>query len=150
MKKIYFSLFSLFLLILIGGGCEKANTNNQNEENTNSKSAFENIVDEKENQKEETKGIKANAEINTDGTVDVYWDIDNDIKEKAGSYRLVYDRTENPTHPGYMWFERGNTQRNKYWTGLPTGEGYIRVCAVKDTKCIEYSNNIKINIPEIE
>ncbi len=150
MKKLNFSLIALFLLILIGGGCEKTTTNNQNEENTNSKSAFENIVDDTKQDTKALNGIEARAEVNTDGTVDVYWTVNEEISKKAASYRLIYDKTENPIHPGYMWFERGKSYRDKYWTGLPAGKGYIRVCVVENTKCIEYSNNVEVDIPENE
>lgn len=146
MKKLNFSLVALFLLILIGGGCEKAE-NKVNENELNTKPAFGDILDDEKNTEKMT-GITIKADANTDGSVDVYWEVDENIAEKTDSYRLIYDRMENPTHPGYMWFERGKIYRDKYWTGLPAGEGYIRVCAVQNTKCVEYSNNIMIEIPE--
>lgn len=147
MKKLNFSLVALFLLILIGGGCEKAE-NEVTDNGLNTKPAFEDILDNENETSKEITGINIKADVNTDATIDVYWEVDENISKIAESYRLIYDRNENPTHPGYMWFERGKSYRNKYWTGLPAGEGYIRVCAVQNTKCVEYSNSIMIEIPE--
>lgn len=80
-------------------------------------------------------------------TIKLKWVPSDDVAKDAQAYRSLLSKDPNPEYPTKgWWYENGATFREKLWTGLPTGKFHIRTCAVKDDKCVVYSNDVEVDI----
>jgi len=140
MKK-YYLIFSAFaLVLLIGGGCTFWCP--ETEEKTDVV-----IPDGMETEEmEEFTGINLTGEVLGNGEVKLVWAVGDELKETAEKYGLTWGEEENPDYPGRYWFWRGSDHFEKIWSGFPTGTAHFRVCVLKNEECMEYSNDVEVEI----
>jgi len=89
--------------------------------------------------------LSLRAEEMGDEMVHFIWTAEDGLADNTESWRLVYEKNENPTYPANWWWERSKIYREHDWK-LPPGEGHVRVCAVVDDECRVYSNDVVVEV----
>lgn len=130
------------LVMLLGAGCAKTTPN-----------TVENKTGEnKTGEVGKTTAVSASglaitkAESATAGTLTVEFAVGGELAQGATGYRLLLANEANPTWPTQgFWYELGPDHRSKVWR-VPSGKRHLRVCAVKDNQCVEYSENLEVEV----
>jgi len=141
MKKILFG--SIIILALTGAGCNSATS----DQNTNSKSAGDQTSGLTTTTNPTiSEGVTLNAEVIGNQTVNLTWQVSDELKKEATGYGITLGDEANPTYPGRYWYTRGPAHFELSWTKLPLGVHHLRVCVMKDNACTVYSNDVEVDI----
>ncbi len=168
MKKLSFLIAAFALVLLVGAGCsdtstpqakdasteESVETSVEVTENQEGETTEEQMEEETGDQMEETEevvnnvsGITLKVEAKENATLNLAWEVSDELKEKATGYRLLLDDEPNPQFgQGGYWFDRGPAHFEKEWTELPLGKQYVRVCVLEGTGCIADSNEVEVEV----
>ncbi|MBU2542583.1 hypothetical protein KJ785_03420 [Patescibacteria group bacterium] len=167
MKKLSFLIATFALLVLVGAGCSDTSTPQSKDASTDE--SVEATVEVTDNQEGETteeqtveqteepeqpeevinteSGITLKVEALENASLNLAWEVSDELKEQATGYRLLLDEEPNPQFgQGGYWYERGSAHFDKKWTDLPLGKQYVRVCVLKGTECIADSNEIEVEV----
>ncbi|KKW41380.1 MAG: hypothetical protein UY92_C0021G0014 [Candidatus Magasanikbacteria bacterium GW2011_GWA2_56_11] len=86
------------------------------------------------------------AESTSKGVLNVEFAADEALAKDVQGYRLLLANEPDPTWPtkGY-WYQLGPDHRSKAWR-VPSGKRHLRVCAVKNNQCAEYSESMEVEV----
>lgn len=148
MRKQFLFITGIALMFFcIGSGCNKTTTNTAGNLLGNKPAETQNTSLPAVIQEQKSGGFTVTAEPKENGTLDVKFNVPEDLSKDAEAYRLLLSKEANPSWPtkGY-WYELGKTHTAKLWSGLPIGSRNLRVCVVKNDECVAYSNNAEVDI----
>ena len=144
---------TVFGLLLIGAGCNNANSQN----GPHTKSAGE-VTSTTNTTTQATPvseipeeidpySVHLNASVIGKKTIRISFTVPDETLIDAQSYRLLLSKKEEPTQANASnWYTLGLGHTEKDWTVQATGENYVRVCVVYDGKCDAYSNSVKVEL----
>lgn len=153
MRKTHLLIVSVFALLLVGAGCNNSSNTSDNTmsdtktnpvENNKTTPESDNVIIK--NFTSSTALTLSSEETSDKGTVSLSWSAPQDLKDKTEAWRLLYGKDIDPSFPTSWYFERGPSFFDKVWTGLPSGPGHIRVCAVINDVCEVFSNDLEVDI----
>lgn len=85
-----------------------------------------------------------------DGGVHLEWVLPDNRREPE-HFMLVRGSEENPEHDGsHYWFRQHGTKRETNWKDVPAGEQHFRACVLEEKKCVEYTNNVTIEVKKAD
>jgi len=134
MSKKLLSLFAVFaLIILMGAGCQK----------TTPEETMEEIDDlsfmEDEDTVEESELILSVEDLGN-GQVKYIWNSSNNPE----GYRMLHSARKNAENPFWQFVAPNNDEGIFY--NVPTGTRFFRVCELLDKKCVNYSNEVELEV----
>jgi hypothetical protein len=136
MYKKLLSLFAIFaLVILMGVGCQKTEQNNDNEQADDSSNLkTEDLTDTTGNE------LILSVENLGNGQVKYIWN----KSDSAEGYRMLHSTRKNAENP-FWQFVAPNTDEGIFYE-VPTGTRFFRVCELLDKKCVNYSNEVELEV----
>ena len=136
MAKKLLSLFAVFaLIVLMGAGCQN-NTTEEATEGTDDETTLE-----LEDLSEETDGeLILSVEDLGSGQVKYIWN----NSENPEGYRMLHSARKNADNP-FWQFVAPNTDEGIFYN-VPTGTRFFRVCELLDKKCVNYSNEVELEV----
>ncbi|MFH1947236.1 MAG: hypothetical protein ABIJ23_03720 [Candidatus Magasanikbacteria bacterium] len=164
MKKLSFLVATFALVLLVGAGCSDTSTPQAKDAFTDESveanvevtenQEGETTEEQTEEQMEQTKevintesDITLKVEVKENATLNLVWEVSDELKEKATGYRLLLDDEPNPEFgQGGFWYDRGPAHFDKEWTELPLGKQYVRVCVLEGAECIADSNEVEVEV----
>ena len=135
MAKKLLSLFAVFaLMILMGAGCQNIATQNEDEQ-------IEDLSFMEEDTTEETGNeLILSVEDLGSGQVKFIW---NNSDNPEG-YRMLHSARKNADNP-FWQFVAPDTDEGIFYQ-VPTGTRFFRVCELLDKKCVNYSNEVELEV----
>jgi len=136
MSKKLPSLFAVFaLIILMGAGCQNA-TNEEATEGTDDETNLE-LEDLSEETGDE---LILSVEDLGSGQVKYIWN----NSDNSSGYRMLHSARKNAENP-FWQFVAPNTDEGIFYS-VPTGTRFFRVCELLDKKCVNYSNEVELEV----
>ncbi|HNU96574.1 MAG TPA: hypothetical protein PKH95_04145 [Candidatus Magasanikbacteria bacterium] len=135
MFKKFLSFFVLFtVIILMGAGCQ----------NTAPVEVEEELDDlailEDEYNNEEQSDLILSVEALGNGQVRFIWN----KSDNPEGYRMLHSARKNADNPFWQFIGTDNDEGIFY--NVPTGTRFFRVCELLDKKCVNYSNEVELNV----
>jgi len=135
MFKKFLSFFVLFtVIVLIGAGCQ----------NTAPVEVEEELDDlailEDEYNNEEQSDLILSVEALREGQVRFIWN----KSDNPEGYRMLHSARKNADNPFWQFIGTDNDEGIFY--NVPTGTRFFRVCELLDKKCVNYSNEVELNV----
>jgi len=135
MFKKFLSFFALFtVIILMGAGCQ----------NTAPVEVEEELDDlailEDEYNNEEQSDLILSVEALGNGQVRFIWN----KSDNPEGYRMLHSARKNADNPFWQFIGTDNDEGIFY--NVPTGTRFFRVCELLDKKCVNYSNEVELNV----
>lgn len=135
MFKKFLSFFVLFtVIVLIGAGCQ----------NTAPVEVEEELDDlailEDENNDEEQGDLILSVEALREGQVRFIWN----KSDNPEGYRMLHSARKNADNPFWQFIGTDNDEGIFY--NVPTGTRFFRVCELLDKKCVNYSNEVELEV----
>ncbi|MBT5338254.1 FecR domain-containing protein [Candidatus Falkowbacteria bacterium] len=96
-----------------------------------------------------TEGSIALVATKEDENITLSWNLSNDLNPTDG-FKTIISQTEDPVYPGNSYHSLNSNERNDTWKKLTPATYYFRVCLLKDNVCILYSNNVAIELEELQ
>ena len=82
-----------------------------------------------------------------DETVNLNWSLSKDLNAVDG-FKALISQHENPEYPGSSYHSISGNQRSDTWKKLTPGDYHFRICLLRDTECVLYSNDIAVTVEE--
>ncbi|HRY36558.1 MAG TPA: hypothetical protein P5230_01590 [Candidatus Magasanikbacteria bacterium] len=136
MSKKLLSLFAIFaLVILMGAGCQKTTV-----EENNSEIDDLSVLEEEDLTEENDNELILSVEDLGSGQVKFIWNTSNNPE----GYRMLHSARKNAENPFWQFVGTNNDEGIFYQ--VPTGTRFFRVCELLDKKCVNYSNEVELEV----
>ena len=136
MPKKLLSLFAIFaLFILMGAGCQKIE-----EENTNNELDDLSVLESEDLTDETDNELILSVENTGKGQVRFIWN----KSDNPEGYRMLHSARKNADNPFWQFIGTDNDEGIFY--NVPTGTRFFRVCELLDKKCVNYSNEVELDV----
>ena len=135
MFKKFLSFFVLFtVIVLMGAGCQNAAPVEVEEE------LDDLAILEDENNDEEQGDLILSVEALGEGQVRFIWN----KSDNPEGYRMLHSARKNADNPFWQFIGTDNDEGIFY--NVPTGTRFFRVCELLDKKCVNYSNEVELEV----
>lgn len=80
------------------------------------------------------------------GGVHLEWVVP-DNRRTPERFMVVRDEEPNPEHTGQnFWYRQDGSVREIDWKDIPKGTFNFRVCILENDECVEYTNNVELEV----
>lgn len=78
--------------------------------------------------------------------VQLRWEVASDV-EPIDGFRIIRSKNPDPVYDRMnYWWETPGYRRDSVWRGVEAGDYYMRLCIVRSDECVEYSENLMVNV----
>jgi|GEM_PF-1927600 hypothetical protein len=156
-KKITALGATLGLVILLGAGCANpsilpgASDNNPNTTVPSADQTTPPVVTTDQTPTDQTTPTETTTDFTVTVTptgknsVSVEWTPSANL-DRASSFRVLNSARPNPESPKAYWAQYMNITRSAELKTVPSGHRYFRVCEYKNDTCVNYSNEVEVDV----
>lgn len=155
-KKITALGVTLGLVVLLGAGCANptiepgTNDNNPNTtvpaaDQTTPTATTDQTTTEQTTPTETATTFTVTANATGDGKVNVEWTAPADL-DRTSSFRVLNSSKSKADLSFAYWDQFMNVTRSAELKNVHTGHRYIRVCEYKNETCVNFSNEVEVDV----